>query len=86
MAGLFKNKLSADQGLQVEDMKAYYAFQAKIYDLTRWSFLFGRDRIIKQLPLLKQGECLERERRECREPAQKANHHERVQMGHAALI
>ncbi|MEM6723222.1 MAG: class I SAM-dependent methyltransferase [Bacteroidota bacterium] len=56
MAGLFKNKLSSDQGLQVEDMKAYYAFQAKIYDLTRWSFLFGRNGMVKELPLLRQGE------------------------------
>ncbi|MEO1437868.1 MAG: methyltransferase domain-containing protein [Bacteroidota bacterium] len=56
MAGLFKNKLSSDQSLQVEDMKSYYAFQAKIYDWTRWSFLFGRDGILKELPLLKQGE------------------------------
>lgn len=28
-------------------MKRYYAFHSKIYDLTRWSFLFGRDEIVQ---------------------------------------
>lgn len=32
---------------QVERMQKYYQFHAKIYDLTRWSFLFGREAIIK---------------------------------------
>jgi S-adenosylmethionine-diacylgycerolhomoserine-N-methlytransferase len=30
----------------------YYKFQSKIYDLTRWSFLFGRKEIIRKLPEL----------------------------------
>lgn len=28
----------------------YYRFQSRIYDLTRWSFLFGRNRIIREIP------------------------------------
>jgi S-adenosylmethionine-diacylgycerolhomoserine-N-methlytransferase len=35
---------------QSKKMQAYYAWQSKIYDATRWSFLFGRDEIIKRLP------------------------------------
>lgn len=36
---------------QNRNMERYYRFQSKIYDLTRWSFLFGRRRIIRELPL-----------------------------------
>ena len=32
-------------------MRAYYRFQAKIYDATRWAFLFGRNAVLKQLPV-----------------------------------
>lgn len=31
-------------------MQRYYVLQSKIYDLTRWAFLFGRKSIIRQLP------------------------------------
>lgn len=34
---------------QITAMKSYYHFHAKIYDLTRWSFLFGRHQIINDL-------------------------------------
>ncbi|MEL7222598.1 MAG: class I SAM-dependent methyltransferase [Bacteroidota bacterium] len=34
---------------QIRAMKSYYHFHAKIYDLTRWSFLFGRHQIIHDL-------------------------------------
>ena len=34
---------------QVDSMKAYYSFHAKIYDLSRWTFLFGRKSIIQNL-------------------------------------
>jgi len=30
-------------------MEAYYRFHAKIYDATRWSFLFGRNEIIQKI-------------------------------------
>lgn len=31
-------------------LEKYYQFQSKIYDLTRWSFLFGRQKVINKLP------------------------------------
>ncbi len=31
-------------------LRQYYRFQSHIYDLTRWSFLFGRNRIIRKIP------------------------------------
>jgi S-adenosylmethionine-diacylgycerolhomoserine-N-methlytransferase len=36
---------------QASAMDQYYKFQSKIYDLTRWSFLFGRDEVIKAIPI-----------------------------------
>ena len=38
-------------GEQASAMDNYYKFQSKIYDMTRWTFLFGRDEIIKAIPL-----------------------------------
>lgn len=32
-------------------MQRYYKLQSKIYDLTRWSFLFGREAVIQDLPV-----------------------------------
>lgn len=32
-------------------LQRYYRFHAAIYDMTRWSFLFGRDQIIRELKL-----------------------------------
>ncbi|MEL6988293.1 MAG: methyltransferase, partial [Bacteroidota bacterium] len=37
-----------DEKAQQKTIKNYYRFQAKIYDLTRWSFLFGRNNIIQK--------------------------------------
>lgn len=37
-------------GEQVQKMGGYYRLHAPIYDATRWTFLFGRDNILKQLP------------------------------------
>ncbi len=37
---------------QQQKMEAYYSFQSKIYDATRWSFLFGRKTLIGKLPNL----------------------------------
>jgi S-adenosylmethionine-diacylgycerolhomoserine-N-methlytransferase len=31
-------------------MQRYYKLQSKIYDATRWAFLFGRKRILRELP------------------------------------
>ncbi|MEO0733085.1 MAG: class I SAM-dependent methyltransferase [Bacteroidota bacterium] len=35
---------------QDHPLRAYYRFQSRIYDLTRWSFLFGRKRLLQELP------------------------------------
>lgn len=40
---------STDQSARMEE---YYRFQAKIYDATRWSFLFGRKEIIQKISAL----------------------------------
>jgi S-adenosylmethionine-diacylgycerolhomoserine-N-methlytransferase len=37
---------------QTERMNHYYQFQSQIYDLTRWTFLFGRKRVIRKIPVL----------------------------------
>jgi S-adenosylmethionine-diacylgycerolhomoserine-N-methlytransferase len=41
---------------QVHTIRQYYRRQSKIYDATRWSFLFGRNLIIKCIPLDVNGE------------------------------
>jgi S-adenosylmethionine-diacylgycerolhomoserine-N-methlytransferase len=46
------NKQTSDE--QAEFMQQYYKLQSKIYDATRWSFLFGRRRIIQEIPLPKE--------------------------------
>lgn len=33
-----------------QHLSKYYRFQSRIYDLTRWSFLFGRRKLIRSLP------------------------------------
>jgi S-adenosylmethionine-diacylgycerolhomoserine-N-methlytransferase len=35
---------------QVARMRTYYRFQSRIYDLSRWAFLFGRESLIHKLP------------------------------------
>lgn len=40
-----------DTASQNSAMKQYYKFQSKIYDSTRWLFLFGRSNIIHHLPI-----------------------------------
>ena len=34
-------------------MRKYYEWQSKIYDSTRWSFLFGRHKVIQVLPTMR---------------------------------
>lgn len=41
------SKAALDQANRINQ---YYQFQSKIYDWTRWSFLFGRLGILKQIP------------------------------------
>src|SRR5680860_270801 len=35
---------------QEQALQAYYKLHSPIYDATRWSFLFGRRKLISQLP------------------------------------
>ena len=44
---------------QAQTMQRYYRLQSKIYDATRWTFLFGRKRIIRELPVLEETAALE---------------------------
>lgn len=37
---------------QQATIRHYYNFQSKIYDSTRWAFLFGRKEVVEQLPFL----------------------------------
>lgn len=39
-----------DVATQNQTMRSYYRLQSKIYDATRWTFLFGRNKIIELLP------------------------------------
>jgi S-adenosylmethionine-diacylgycerolhomoserine-N-methlytransferase len=43
--------VAASEQAQARKMERYYAFHAKIYDTTRWSFLFGRRKLVDTLPL-----------------------------------
>jgi len=36
---------------QTDLIQHYYKMQSRIYDATRWSFLFGRKEVIRQVPL-----------------------------------
>lgn len=45
-----KKEFAQNEDAQVDDMRSYYAFQAKIYDFTRWTFLYGRKTILQKLP------------------------------------
>ena len=48
------NKFITSEREQNKIIGQYYSFQAKIYDSTRWAFLFGRDDVIKHFPPLQQ--------------------------------
>lgn len=45
------NLVQTDQNQQ-NKMETYYSFQSKIYDLTRWSFLFGRANLVYEIPAI----------------------------------
>lgn len=38
-----------EEKLQVNKMQGYYKLHAFIYDITRWTFLFGREKLLKML-------------------------------------
>ena len=46
------NRFTTSEKEQNRTIDRYYRFQSRIYDSTRWSFLFGRKEIIRQLPPL----------------------------------
>ena len=47
---------ATDPGVQISNLKQYYKLHALIYDATRWAFLFGRQRILEELPFDKDAE------------------------------
>lgn len=51
----FEKFESLSEAEQNSTMQRYYKLQSKIYDATRWSFLFGRNQIIREIPLDPQG-------------------------------
>lgn len=40
----------SSQLISEQQLRRYYRLQSRIYDLTRWSFLFGRRALIEDLP------------------------------------
>lgn len=46
--------IAQKENIQQQKMETYYRFQSKIYDLTRWSFLFGRNEILALIPEIPQ--------------------------------
>ncbi len=42
--------ISRNSDQQAINIQRYYQLQSRIYDATRWAFLFGRKNLIKQLP------------------------------------
>ncbi len=40
-------------------LQQYYRWHSRIYDATRWSFLFGRERLMQELAILHPKECIE---------------------------
>ncbi len=48
-----------ESGKLFKSLEGYYQFHAKIYDATRWSFLFGRKTIVQQIKPLNPSRILE---------------------------
>jgi S-adenosylmethionine-diacylgycerolhomoserine-N-methlytransferase len=45
-----KARITSSVAEQNRTIATYYQFQSRIYDLTRWSFLFGRNKVVDALP------------------------------------
>lgn len=43
--------INLEEKEQVRSIQNYYKLQSRIYDMTRWSFLFGRKSLIHRLPI-----------------------------------
>lgn len=48
--------ITKDKQQQHDTMQRYYRLHAKIYDATRWSFLYGRDAVLNHIPIDKNAE------------------------------
>ncbi len=35
------------ESIRLHPLERYYRFHSRIYDATRWSFLFGRDKLVR---------------------------------------
>lgn len=46
--------ITTDNEKQQQAMRRYYRWQSRIYDLTRWTFLFGRRSVLRHLPFSKE--------------------------------
>lgn len=51
-------RLAQQESSQRQKMENYYRFQAKIYDITRWTFLFARSGLIRLIPDLQEGSTI----------------------------
>jgi len=47
---------TATEADQNKNIQSYYKLQSKIYDATRWTFLFGRKKLVRVLPFDKNAE------------------------------
>ena len=51
--------MASSPSVQRETMSGYYAWQSRIYDATRWAFLFGRNAVLDTLQLKPGGTVVE---------------------------
>jgi S-adenosylmethionine-diacylgycerolhomoserine-N-methlytransferase len=51
MWNVLAKKKAAHKEENAASLSSYYRIHARIYDLTRWSFLFGRKRLVSLLPV-----------------------------------
>ncbi|MEM7656907.1 MAG: methyltransferase domain-containing protein [Bacteroidota bacterium] len=48
--GFLTDELAQEASEQQANIQAYYDAHARVYDLSRWSFLFGRKALVRELP------------------------------------
>jgi S-adenosylmethionine-diacylgycerolhomoserine-N-methlytransferase len=53
------NQPGPEQNLRREALASYYRLHARVYDATRWSFLFGRGALVRALAARRPGRVLE---------------------------
>lgn len=42
--------MSTDNSARIDSVAQYYRYHSPVYDITRWSFLFGRQKLLHSLP------------------------------------